>query len=108
MTKDSFFKGYLRKRYLKDDAYDCSEIADDFYEEFGEGKILKIYTKDIEGPVINIPENGEIKVYVEHYVYSDGKYVYDPRYAKERVLESEYLKHLQDINKVELKVEEDK
>lgn len=107
MSKLNFFREYLKKPILSNKAYDCSEIADDFYDEFREGKILKIYTKDKVGPSITIPENGKNEVYVNHFVYSDGEYVYDPRYKNAPVKEKEYLKSLQDLNTVKLIVEED-
>lgn len=99
-----YFDEYLKRSILTDSAYDCSDIADDFYDKLKTGKVLKIYTTDKVGVAIKIPENGVEQLYVNHYVYSDGTYVYDPRYKKERVRENEYLEQLQTINSVKLLV----
>ena len=43
-------------------------------------------------------EYGNVEEYDYHEVYSDGNYIYDPRYSNEPVLKQDYFKMLREIN----------
>lgn len=77
----SKFNKLLNSDYYKNNpGYDCSEIATDFYDTAGQqGKIYRIEGKD---GVINGYEYGKVYDFEYHEVYSDGVYIYDPRYKK--------------------------
>lgn len=79
------------KFYKKELAYDCSEIADDLAQAAGgKGEIFTIKSRT-EFKDIQVKEYGEMKSYVYHTVYSDGKYIYDPRLTNDPVPIKEYM-----------------
>ncbi|MBL1231029.1 hypothetical protein IW492_17530 [Enterococcus sp. BWB1-3] len=74
----------------------CDEIAEDLYRASGgKGKIYEI-TSDTGW--MKGMEYGEIKDYVYHHVYSDGKYIYDPRFNDIPMLESDYFEAMRKLN----------
>ena len=91
------FNKLLNSDYYKNDfGYDCSEIAQDFYNASGQnGKIYRIEGKN---GYINGYEYDYKVEYVYHEVYSDGTYIYDPRYANVPVLKDDYFRALREIN----------
>ncbi len=79
------------KFYKKELAYDCSEIADDLAQAAGgKGEIFTIKSRT-ELKDIQVKEYGEMKSYVYHTVYSDGKYIYDPRLTNDPVPIKKYM-----------------
>ena len=88
---------FLNSDYYKNNpGYDCSEIATDFYDTAGQqGKIYRIEGKD---GVINGYEYGKVYDFEYHEVYSDGVYIYDPRYKNTPVLKDDYFRALKEIN----------
>uniref|UniRef100_UPI0019694B44 hypothetical protein n=1 Tax=Listeria costaricensis TaxID=2026604 RepID=UPI0019694B44 len=87
-----------KKKYYKDevDYYDCSEIADDLYAAAGKkGVIYEIKPKTYR---LFVEEYGKVKSFDYHTVYSDGKYIYDPRYNEIPILEEEYFNIIQKEN----------
>ena len=93
----SKFNKLLNSDYYKNNpGYDCSEIATDFYDAAGQqGKIYRIEGKD---GVINGYEYGNVYDFEYHEVYSDGVYIYDPRYQNTPVLKDDYFRTLKEIN----------
>ena len=93
----SKFNKLLNSDYYKNNpGYDCSEIATDFYDTAGQqGKIYRIEGKD---GVINGYEYGKVYDFEYHEVYSDGVYIYDPRYKNTPVLKDDYFRALKEIN----------
>ena len=93
----SKFNKLLNSDYYKNNpGYDCSEIATDFYDTAGQqGKIYRIEGKD---GVINGYEYGKVYDFEYHEVYSDGVYIYDPRYQNTPVLKDDYFRALKEIN----------
>lgn len=82
--------------YKEDFGYDCSEIAQDFMDAAnGNGKIYKIEGKN---GYIKGYEYGSIEEYLYHEVYSDGKYIYDPRYSNIPIEKGDYFRALREIN----------
>ena len=69
----------LNSDYYKYDlGYDCSEIAEDFYNAAGnQGNIYRIEGKN---GIINGYEYNDILQLDYHEVYSDGINIYDSRY----------------------------
>ena len=84
---------------LNNDNYDCSEIADRLLEAAGgEGHIIEVQPVDRFGE-ITIFENGVIKDDMTyHQVYTDGKYIYDPRLSKQAIPKGDWEKHIKSIN----------
>ena len=93
----SKYNKLLNSDYYKNNSgYDCSEIAADFYDAAGQqGKIYRIEGKN---GVINGYEYGKVFDYEYHEVYSDGVYIYDPRYQNTPVLKDDYFRALKEIN----------
>lgn len=87
----------MNSDYYKDTpGYDCSEIAEDFYEAANNQGI--IYRIEGKNGLINGYEYGDILEFEYHEVYSDGTYIYDPRYTNVPVLKDDYFKALKEIN----------
>ena len=77
---------------------DCSEIAEDIYNASGGiGKIYSITGKG-KGGYINGYEYGDVVNYEYHEVYSNGEYIFDPRFSNTPILEDDYFKALSKIN----------
>ena len=71
----------------KDTNYDCSEIAEVLLDAAnGEGRIIEVTPN--EGKLLDLFENGKIsdEKFYYHQVYTDGKYVYDPRLDKDKAI----------------------
>lgn len=64
---------------FKDEAYDCSEIAEDLLQVAnGKGRIIEV--TPAKGKRLKVLEKSNIfGDYNYHQVYTDGRYVYDPR-----------------------------
>ncbi|MET8800953.1 hypothetical protein ABZV91_31825 [Nocardia sp. NPDC004568] len=63
---------------------DCSEIAEKLKRTAGEvGEILKI--EPAPGQELTVEEYGIPEEFLYHEVYTDGKYVYDPRHSPEPI-----------------------
>ncbi|MDQ0087501.1 uncharacterized protein YukE [Paenibacillus anaericanus] len=78
--------------------YDCSEIADDLANAAGgNGEILTIRSSDKYGQ-IKVNEYRTKVDFDYHTVYSDGEYVYDPRYSDVPILKETYLEKLRQDN----------
>lgn len=78
--------------YKEDFGYDCSEIAQDFMDAAnGKGKIYRIDGKD---GFINGYEYNSILEFDYHEVYSDGKFIYDPRYSNVPIEKGDYFRAL--------------
>lgn len=82
--------------YKLNENYDCSEIAEDLLNiSGGKGKIYNIESKT---GWVNGKEYGEIKNFQYHQVYSDGKYIYDPRFSDSPLLNEDYFKIMKELN----------
>ena len=91
------FNDLLNSDYYKNDSgYDCSEIAEDFYEAANNKGI--IYHIEGKNGSIYGYEYGNIFEFEYHEVYSDGTYIYDPRYKNVPIMKNEYFKALKEIN----------
>ncbi len=85
--------------YRKNDRFDCSEIADDLLDAAGgKGKIIEITPKSGVLGDLQVKEYGKIQDFDFHTVYSDGKYIYDPRYNDLPILENDYFNMLESLN----------
>lgn len=95
--KEQKYKDLLSSEEYKEfEGYDCSEIANDFYKvSDGKGNILRIEGK--EG-IIQSYEYGYKETFDYHEVFTDGKYIYDPRYKDVPVLKDDYFNILKEIN----------
>ncbi|MDA1477496.1 T7SS effector LXG polymorphic toxin [Bacillus changyiensis] len=79
-----------KKLYKEEVNYiDCSEIADDLFEAAdGNGKLFEIKPKK---GILHVEEYGKLQKFEYHTVYSDGKYIYDPRFSESPILEGDYF-----------------
>lgn len=77
---------------------DCSEIAMKLQEAAeGSGYVLRVDPKIRFH--LNVLENGEIKpMQWYHEVYTDGRYVFDPRISAQPVPEGDWYQHMHGIN----------
>jgi len=86
------------QEFINNYNYDCSEIARDLYNAAGSGRIAQIHgvTKWTE---VVIPEAGNmVRQYYNHYVYTDGGYVFDPRLSRVPIPWGDYLRLLKGLN----------
>jgi len=84
------------KRINNIECVDCDDLARDFYKATdGTGKILDLSVPNSE---IKVYELGKLENFVDHRVYTDGKYVFDPRFSKEPVPIDKYLNDLKALN----------
>ena len=88
----------IRRMVENCDNVDCSELAEKFLKiSEGVGKIIEVRPK-IKGG-LNVLERGEIKDdNVYHQVYTDGRYVYDPRISYEPLPKGDWEKFMKKIN----------
>lgn len=84
---------------VEDENYDCSEIARDLKEAAGgQGEILEVRSTEKYGS-INVFENGITEGDMGyHQVYSDGKYIYEPRISSQAIPKGDWEKHIKGIN----------
>ena len=72
---------------------DCSEIAEDLAEAAnGDGNILRV--EPPKGKLLDVEENGIREQYEYHEVYSDDKYVYDPRLSRDPIPKAEWEREI--------------
>jgi hypothetical protein len=75
---------------------DCDDIARMLYQATGgQGSILDFTTPS---GVIRVRELGQLEDFVDHRVYSDGYYIFDPRYSSDPVPVQEYIEDLRRLN----------
>ena len=78
--------------YKRNLNYDCSEIAEDLANAaHGKGEFITLRSSEKYGR-IEVYEYGVKDKFNYHTVYSDGKYVYDPRYSNIPLPKDDYLK----------------
>jgi hypothetical protein len=76
---------------------DCSEIAEELLAAAGgEGKVLRVTGQG--GNEIRLSQDGIIESFKYHEVYTDGKFIYDPRYSKLPILRGEWAKMILKLN----------
>lgn len=76
---------------------DCSEIAQKLLDHANEGKILIVKGKD--GADLKLFEYGKVETNMKyHEVYTDGKYVYDPRLSENAVPLGDWTKMVRGLN----------
>jgi hypothetical protein len=77
---------------------DCSEIAEKLLDAAGgKGKIIEV-RPNVPGSLETF-ENGELEGgQVYHQVYTDGKYVYDPRLSSEPIPQGDWIQHIRGMN----------
>ena len=80
------------------DQSDCSEIASRLLESAGgKGAILEVRPKT--PGKLNLYENSDlVKNNYYHQVYTDGRYVYDPRLSKAPIPKGDWEMHMRGIN----------
>jgi hypothetical protein len=87
--------GKNKSKYYNNRNFDCSEIAEDLFNASGgKGEIIEITGNN----GLRVKEYGEIMDFEYHEVFSDGKYIYDPRYSDNPILKSDYLDALNNLN----------
>lgn len=81
--------------YIEVPEMDCSEIAEDFFNASGhKGRIYVIKPKSsLEMHGYDPTEN-----WLYHEVYSDGRFIYDPRYRNKPVIIDEYFDMFNALN----------
>lgn len=83
----------------KDEGYDCSEIAEDLLQAAGgEGRIIEVTPS--EGKLLKLFEGGEVSedIFYYHQVYTDDRYIYDPRLDEKPILKEDWEKLVRELN----------
>lgn len=77
---------------------DCSEIAEKLLVAAnGKGKIIEVGPKNHGS--LAVYENGKIEAdFIYHQVYTDGRYVYDPRLSNNPVPLGDWEQHMKGMN----------
>ncbi|RFA24285.1 hypothetical protein CAI21_22280 [Alkalilimnicola ehrlichii] len=76
---------------------DCSEIADALRNVAGEGRILRVTGQG--GGDLRLLEHGRVDSgFRYHEVFTDGRYVYDPRLNDTPVPEGDWIRMIQGLN----------
>ncbi|MBW8314508.1 MAG: hypothetical protein K0M73_06455, partial [Hydrogenophaga sp.] len=77
---------------------DCSEIAPKLLQAAGgKGQILEV--QPTKPGTLNVFENGRMEQGQSyHQVYTDGKYVYDPRLSSQPIPKGDWEQHIRNIN----------
>ncbi|WP_247423038.1 hemagglutinin repeat-containing protein [Ralstonia pseudosolanacearum] len=77
---------------------DCSEIAERLLNVAkGEGQIIEV--RPTIPRTLNVFENGKIEPnQFYHQVYTDGRYVYDPRISSRPIPKGDWEQHIRNIN----------
>ncbi|WP_238346716.1 filamentous hemagglutinin N-terminal domain-containing protein [Pseudomonas viciae] len=80
------------------DGTDCSEIAIKLFEAAGgRGRIIEV--RPSQAGNLNLYENGaQESGQFYHQVYTDGRYVYDPRLSSNPVPKGDWEKHIKGMN----------
>ncbi len=80
------------------DCIDCSEIAPQLLQAAGgKGQILEIRPSTPGN--LNVFENGRMESGQSyHQVYTDGRYVYDPRLSSQPIPKGDWEQHIRNIN----------
>lgn len=76
---------------------DCSEIAEDIRDSAGHGQILRM--RSGSGRDLQLEEFGQVQGgFKYHDVYTDGRFVYDPRYSENPVRLQEWQNRMRELN----------
>ena len=81
------------------EGYDCSELAEDLANASqGEGYILHIEPRN-KKDILVTPECGKLVFdYIYHEVYSDGRYIFDPRLQPDPIPAGDYKRIIKGFN----------
>ena len=76
---------------------DCSEIASSLTSVANEGRVLRVTGN--AGSDLNLLEYGQVRgPFKYHEVFTDGKYVYDPRLSSVPVPKGDWTRMIQGLN----------
>ncbi|WP_156401440.1 hypothetical protein [Duganella sp. Root1480D1] len=86
---------------------DCSEIAPKLLDAAGgKGQILEV--RPTNPGMLNVFENGVMESSQSyHQVYTDGRYVYDPRLSSQPIPKGDWEQHIRNINPDGVKITDD-
>lgn len=92
--------GSYMNEFKSCDKNDCSEIAEKLLDVAnGKGRIIEVRPADRFGN-ISIFENGKVDPNMTyHQVYTDGRYVYDPRVSNHPIPKGDWEQHIRGMNK---------
>ena len=80
------------------DGTDCSELATDLYRGAGDGYILRFDPAKRGG--LTLFENGAFRPEsYYHEVFTDGRYVFDPRLSATPIPKGDYMRFMKGLNK---------
>ena len=75
---------------------DCSEIAEDLFNASGaQGRIYEIVAN--EGR-LHVEEYEGVDRFYYHTVFSDGTFIFDPRFSSEPILKEDYFEMINRLN----------
>ena len=83
---------------FKNQRYDCAEIAANLLQAAnGQGKIIEV--TPVKGKRVKVLEtSGILAEYNYHQVYTDGRYVYDPRLTPDPVPKGDWKRLMRGMN----------
>jgi filamentous hemagglutinin len=88
----------LIKKMVACDSSDCLEIAIKLFDAAGgKGKIIEV--QPVQPRKLTVFENGKIEVgQYYHNVFTDGRYVYDPRLSSSPIPKGDWEQHIKGMN----------
>lgn len=94
----------LIKKMVACDSVDCSEIAIKLFDAAeGKGKIIEV--RPVQPGKLTLFENGKIEAdQIYHQVYTDGRYVYDPRLSSNPIPKGDWEQHIKGMNPEGVKI----
>ncbi|MDT3312751.1 hemagglutinin repeat-containing protein [Pseudomonas sp. rhizo66] len=94
----------LIKKMVACDSVDCSEIAIKLFDAAeGKGKIIEV--RPVQSGKLTLFENGKIEAdQIYHQVYTDGRYVYDPRLSSNPIPKGDWEQHIKGMNPEGVKI----
>ena len=91
------FREYTKNPMLKNESFDCYEIAEDLKAVIPNAQ--EVIIKEQSKRFFKVLEFGKEEQYIEHYVLVKNGYVLDPRYNKEPVKWNDYFNKIKSLNK---------
>ena len=80
-------------------SYDCSELAEYLQEAAnGQGKIVEVTPEEGKVELKILEKSGKYKPFIYHQVYTDGRYVYDPRLNENPIPKGDWEKLIRGTN----------
>jgi len=112
-NQDALNEMRRRENSYRNSNVDCSEIAEDLFEASGrKGEIIEIRAGNEPintgnnmfdeirwgNEALHVEQLGEIRNFGYHTVFSDGRFIFDPRFSSNPILRADYFNMIKRLN----------